>query len=341
MIAHSQLSELNEFCAQVGSNPMLTQAAGGNVSVKVADQLWVKASGTWLSEALDRDIFVPVDLSLLRTQIERLDFETEPVIVGQSHLRPSIETLMHACLPQRYVVHLHAIEPLSILVRDEPEPELHDNLRGASFGWGYLPYAKPGGPLAERIATAIRAREDVEVLFLKNHGIVLGAETIARAMEIIQEISFMLAAATRVITSARDTEWDFNSNILGWHSPRDQELHRLAIDPRIFVRLKSDWALFPDHVVFLGETPAITTDPSSIDSYAADAQVVFIPGKGVLLRQGHKAGLEDQLRAYLEVLVRQRDSQPLSVLSKQQVHEILNWDAERYRIALQGSSQRT
>ena len=63
MSMHEQISR---FCAQLGADPLLVQGAGGNVSWKESEVLWIKASGTWLKDALERDIFVPVDLSDLR-----------------------------------------------------------------------------------------------------------------------------------------------------------------------------------------------------------------------------------------------------------------------------------
>ena len=44
---------------RVWPNPLLVQGAGGNVSWKEEDTLWVKASGTWLSDASAEDIFLP------------------------------------------------------------------------------------------------------------------------------------------------------------------------------------------------------------------------------------------------------------------------------------------
>ena len=40
-------------------------------------------------------------------------------MTNDTTLRPSIETLIHALMPQRIVIHLHAIDVLSHLVRDD------------------------------------------------------------------------------------------------------------------------------------------------------------------------------------------------------------------------------
>ena len=60
--------EFQNFCtlsSELGQNPLLVQAAGGNTSVKDSGLLWVKASGTWLSEATEKKTMVAVDLDKL------------------------------------------------------------------------------------------------------------------------------------------------------------------------------------------------------------------------------------------------------------------------------------
>jgi rhamnose utilization protein RhaD (predicted bifunctional aldolase and dehydrogenase) len=66
------LNDLRRMSARVGKNILLTQAAGGNSSIKLGDVLWVKASGAWLADAEDKDVF----LARLRGfALENADFE--------------------------------------------------------------------------------------------------------------------------------------------------------------------------------------------------------------------------------------------------------------------------
>ena len=62
---------INNFCSNLGKDSLLIQGAGGNISWKDGNKLWIKASGTWLADANIMDIFVPVDLSHLRLEIKR------------------------------------------------------------------------------------------------------------------------------------------------------------------------------------------------------------------------------------------------------------------------------
>ena len=50
--------EIEELCNKLGEDQLLVQGAGGNISWKEDDTLWVKASGTWLSKALQENIFL-------------------------------------------------------------------------------------------------------------------------------------------------------------------------------------------------------------------------------------------------------------------------------------------
>ena len=43
--------DVREYCARIGANPLLVQGAGGNISWKEDHTLWIKASGTRLSNA--------------------------------------------------------------------------------------------------------------------------------------------------------------------------------------------------------------------------------------------------------------------------------------------------
>lgn len=96
----SELDELLASSAQIGRDPLLTQASAGNTWIKIDGRLWIKASGKWLANALQEDIFVPVDLLELRNCVrqQRPIRATVKNLSGEQ-LQPSIETAMHAVLP--------------------------------------------------------------------------------------------------------------------------------------------------------------------------------------------------------------------------------------------------
>src|SRR5262245_52636510 len=101
------LNELRRMSARVGKNILLVQGAGGNSSVKDGDVLWVKASGTWLADAENEDIFVPVALSAARAALARGDERVPLAPNANTTLRGSIETALHALMPHPVVLHVH------------------------------------------------------------------------------------------------------------------------------------------------------------------------------------------------------------------------------------------
>ena len=89
-----ELEKLSNLSEDLGKNLDLIQGAGGNTSVKVDEALWVKASGSWLSEANEKNIFIPVNYKGVIKRLENgnSDPVTEEVINTHKTktLRPSI-----------------------------------------------------------------------------------------------------------------------------------------------------------------------------------------------------------------------------------------------------------
>lgn len=325
------------YCAAIGSDPLLVQGAGGNISWKDAGILWVKASGTWLAQAAEKDIFVPVDLAMLRSAIARDDFTVTPTVCGDSMLRPSIETLLHALMPQRVVLHLHAVEVLAHLVRASWQADFAA-LLDKSVEWAAVPYKKPGADLAVAVSLALCDKVDANVVFLQSHGVVIGGNN-------IDEIGATLIALTDALRTvpvegvlpSLPAALAINSG--DWYEPvPDPALHRLATDAALFARLTSQWALYPDHVVFLGGDAHTYANAeafqNSLHSSKNLPELIFIQDVGVYIRPEFSIAKLLQLRCYYDVLVRQHQGININTLLPQQVGELLNWDAEQYRMGL-------
>ena len=165
---------ISQMCANLGKNPLLVQGAGGNVSWKEHETLWIKGSGTWLANANDADIFVPVNLKHLQDALTKQDFDVKPQPIGEQALRPSIETVLHGLMPHQVVAHLHAINALSHLVTQDCIPFIQKICQQASIHAAFVGYHKPGPELAQAIYVALQNTPEANVIFLQNHGIVLG-----------------------------------------------------------------------------------------------------------------------------------------------------------------------
>ena len=327
-----------DYCAAIGKDPLLVQGAGGNVSWKEHDTLWVKASGTWLSDASNKDIFIPVDLGHLRLAMLSRDFKISPQLRGKTSLRPSIETLLHALMPHPVVIHLHAIEILAHLVRRDYEDTI-SSLLCSEIRWINIGYYKPGADLADAVYDALLKNPGTDVMFLQNHGVVIGGEDITAVDDILRTLLKSLKTSQRTPSNIGIPEFDIILSDGESYLPvQDALIHQLATDRYLFRRLTSDWALYPDHLVFLGRNARIY---DSIDDLriciregGLPPEVAFVQGIGVFVRPEFGAGKYAQLRCYYEVLSRQDSSTKLNSLSTAQIAELLSWDAEKYRINL-------
>lgn len=327
------LSEINNFCARIGLDPLLVQGAGGNISWKEGDKLWVKASGAWLADAKLRNIFVPVNLKHLQIEIENQNFQVLPERVSASELRPSIETLLHALMPHKIVLHLHPVEALAYLVRKDAKREL-DLLLQNSLSWEFIEYFKPGSELAKAVHDCLLRCPSVNVVFLANHGVVIGGETIGDVEQILSKTLSLLCVSSILYQNPLLDQYSSKLEIKGYSICDDSSLSNLAVNPRLLNMVKRSWALYPDHVVFLGPQAVIIERYASINNHLDESlkpAYIFVDGVGVYEKELSTRAQRAQLQCYYDVLIRQSDDKNLAILSHPQVSDLLNWDAEKYR----------
>ncbi|OGP88979.1 MAG: hypothetical protein A2156_04860 [Deltaproteobacteria bacterium RBG_16_48_10] len=167
----------------IGKEPSLVLHGGGNTSVKLKtrnivgeerDVLYVKGSGADLA-TLEPEGMVGLELHELRKlkSLESLsDEEMENQLkIHKVHFRspdPSVEALLHAFLPHRYVDHTHA-ESLLILTNQKHGKELVEETLGPRIG--ILPYLRSGFPLAKGAIELYENNPHLEAIVLMNHGI--------------------------------------------------------------------------------------------------------------------------------------------------------------------------
>ncbi|MDA1349519.1 MAG: bifunctional aldolase/short-chain dehydrogenase [Chloroflexi bacterium] len=167
----------------LGQDPRLVLHGGGNTSLKTTgddvignryEVLRVKGSG-WDMADIEPEGLPAVKLGPL-LKLRGLDSLTDEAMVNfeRSNLldasapTPSIETLLHAFLPHRYVDHTHSTAVLSLT--DQPNGEdLCRDLLGEQAG--IVPYIKPGFDLAKKAAEVFEATPEVEALILLKHGV--------------------------------------------------------------------------------------------------------------------------------------------------------------------------
>jgi rhamnose utilization protein RhaD (predicted bifunctional aldolase and dehydrogenase)/NAD(P)-dependent dehydrogenase (short-subunit alcohol dehydrogenase family) len=199
----------------LGGEPRLVLHGGGNTSVKtkVADitgqpveVLCVKGSG-WDMGTIEAPGLPAVRLAPLRelSGLQALSDE-DMVNVQRCNLldskspNPSVETLLHAFLPHKFIDHTHSNAVLALT--DQPDGEaLAADVYGKRAA--LVPYVMPGFALAKKTNEISRANPDVEGLILLKHGIFsMGAtaeEAYVRMIDLVTLAEKRLAKATRKI----------------------------------------------------------------------------------------------------------------------------------------------
>ncbi len=172
---------LSAACRLIGGRiPLWTQGAGGNLSVKDGDRLFIKASGFRLDQVTDSSGVTCVDLPGLLSRLSRIgsdaaaeqayaDALKESKLPGADG-RPSMETGFHAFLKGKWVAHFHSLP--AVLMADDPGVEewlsAKTKLRVKGFG-----AIRPGWELSK----ALESWGDTDVILLGCHGVILQSDS--------------------------------------------------------------------------------------------------------------------------------------------------------------------
>ena len=169
----------------LGRDPSLVLHGGGNTSVKITESdilgaaqeiLYVKGSG-WDLERIDTAGFAPVKMDHL-IALSKLDSLSDPQMVNELKTHtikadapaPSVEAILHAVLPYKYVDHTHADAIVTITNTEDGTARIR-GIYGDSVV--VLPYVMPGFDLARECARRFAAEAGPRTIgmVLLNHGI--------------------------------------------------------------------------------------------------------------------------------------------------------------------------
>ncbi|MEK6662587.1 MAG: bifunctional aldolase/short-chain dehydrogenase [Pseudomonadota bacterium] len=181
----------------LGRDKTLVLHGGGNTSVKITEsnilgedeqRLYVKGSG-WDLEFIEAAGFSPVQLDYM-LKLAKLPTLPDPQMVNElvTHMTrasaptPSVETILHALLPYKYVDHTHADAVIAITNTAKGEARIRE-IYGQDVV--VIPYVMPGFDLARLVAEifAREANEKTQGMVLLNHGIFSFGNTAREAYE--------------------------------------------------------------------------------------------------------------------------------------------------------------
>lgn len=167
----------------LGRDARLVLHGGGNTSLKTNARdlageqvavLRIKGSGADMG-AIEPAGFPAVRLAPLRSLRTRKTLSDGEMVRAQRAFlidpqapSPSVEMLLHAFMPAKFIDHTHAAAVLSLI--DQPNAAA---LCAEVFGerLGFVPYLMPGFALAKKAAEVFDKNKNVEGLILDKHGI--------------------------------------------------------------------------------------------------------------------------------------------------------------------------
>ena len=179
----------------LGSDPKLVLYGGGNTSLKTrmrdllgaeVDVLRIKASGADMA-TIEAEGFPAVRLAALRglRAIDALDDEAllgveRASLIDPAAPNPSVESMLHAFLPHKFVDHTHARAVLSVIDQPNGEERCAELYAGRL---AFVPYRMPGFGLAKQAIEIFERTKPGDGLVLGKHGIVTFGDDAREAYE--------------------------------------------------------------------------------------------------------------------------------------------------------------
>ena len=211
----------------LGQDPTLVLHGGGNTSVKINTTnrfgetealLYVKGSG-WDLATIEAAGFAPVKLAILQkmAQLEQLT-DAEMVKLQRAAMtdpnapNPSVEAILHAIIPFKYVDHTHADAVITITNTDKGAERIQQLYGNRVL---IVPYVMPGFILAKKIAELTQAINwsALEGMILLNHGVFSFADDAKTSYERMVQLTakaehYLQTQGATVVISAAEVKED-------------------------------------------------------------------------------------------------------------------------------------
>jgi len=375
----------------LGRDKSLVLHGGGNTSVKIREKnlfgedetiLYVKGSG-WDLETIEPQGFSPVRLAHV-LRLAELPALSDPEMVNQlvTHMlkasapAPSIETILHGLMPQKFVDHTHADAVLSVSNTKDGEKRVREVYGRRCV---VIPYLMPGFDLAQLCAKEFKRQSTPETIgmVLLNHGIFSFGETAREAYERMIEL---VTLSEKYLESKR--AWsvapkDFASGTVDANAQTAlrRKLSDIAGSPLILKTVTNERTLAfarhpraatitqrgpatPDHVIRTKRTPMLGTD---VGRYVAEYQryfgehapkakepktmldpaprVVLDPGFGLAAagRTAKDAAIVDEIYDHtIDVILRAEALGGFQALPPKDIFDVEYWDLEQAKLKKSG-----
>lgn len=185
-------NELIYISKYIGMRNDYVQAGGGNISIKISERnMLIKSSGVQLSNINKEYGITSVDYKKIKdflnmnkeNNMEKID---EINIINQSIIegnKPSIETFLHS-FTYKYTIHIHSIIINILTCRKDGMKILQKLFPDAVC----VEYALPGIELAIKVMKKCEGKKRKEIIFLKNHGLIISADKLEESISTLEKV---------------------------------------------------------------------------------------------------------------------------------------------------------
>jgi NAD(P)-dependent dehydrogenase (short-subunit alcohol dehydrogenase family)/rhamnose utilization protein RhaD (predicted bifunctional aldolase and dehydrogenase) len=368
------IKDLIEVSQFYGKQKDYVLAGGGNTSYKNDKYIWIKASGFALATIeengfakLDRSILAEVHTKqysddVLKREDEIVKDLMKSRVEPEKGQRPSVETSLHNLIDYSLVVHTHSTKVNGLMCSNQAAEKTAELFGDDVL---YIGYEDPGYILFKVIEKEIiRFRKEKgkepAVIFLQNHGVFVGGNSIEEIHAAYNEIDAKLdaaygeeplndalpvhASADKIIPAIRmmvsgdglKTVQLANSTILNKYLQKEnQQAISLPFTPDGIVYANSSYL----YVDFKDDVAAFLTDvKAGIENYQSEKgklpKVIFASGMGVIVMADHAEGagiLVDVVTDHCRIAQFADSFGGQHPMSKAQIEFIESWEVEQYR----------
>jgi HAD superfamily hydrolase (TIGR01549 family) len=343
------INDLVNLCNIYGERFDLTQAGGGNISIKFKfnEQIItiIKASGYCLSDVSNNNGYTIINNEKIKKYVIDLKIEEnknitenktkefiKTQILFNCQLRPSIETPMHS-LFYKYTVHLHPIQCNVILTKKNGK-EILNKLFPKSL---VIDYFTPGIELSKNIQLKY---SNEKIIFLLNHGLIVTSDS---KDEIKNLIKSTINIVEEYISNNMNLKLDFEKyKVVNIISSVFQSVFKskfvtyLAEDEIIKNNLSKKEILnnvsIPDKLVYCGEKIINLDEISNLKKILEENNyipVIIIYNKNLYIISKSLRKCKDILDVLKSHLIYSSNNDNL--LDVNEINYLLNWEAEKYR----------
>lgn len=363
------LSYLVEMSNRYGKNEEFVLAGGGNTSYKENGVMYVKGSGTSLA-SVNAEQFVKMDMQKLSAMLEKeypadddareaaalLDMMAAR-LPGEEAKRPSVEAILHAIFPQKFVLHTHPAMVNGLSCGKDGEDVCRKLFAGEAV---WIPLTKPGYILAAVCRGFFKEHTNTtgsfpQMVILQNHGLFVAADTVGEIdalMETVMgklkekagtppdfsKVQFDAEAACETAPALRMLYAGDGGACAVFHT--DAQTLKFVRDEQSMRDLFAPFT--PDHIVYCKHTPLFVDKDADYrdefnrykNTHGFAPKIVAVRGLGFFALGKSKKEADVAKLLFLDamkVAVYARAFGGVNPMPEDFVNFILNWEVENYR----------